>query len=183
MSVILYSLAALLSLAALYGIVRGVVTLRDYLRLRGKRLVICPETQAAVGVELAAGELAVAQSSRLRLRECSRWPERAGCGQECLAQIEAAPDGCLVRNLVTDWYAGKSCALCHRPIPPIDWLQHKPAVLDSERRSLPWDEVAVERLPEVLATCRPVCWNCHIAESFRTDHPELVVERKRTKAS
>jgi hypothetical protein len=24
----------------------------------------------------------------LRLSECSRWPERQGCGQECLSQIE-----------------------------------------------------------------------------------------------
>ena len=28
-----------------------------------------------------------------------------------------------------------------------------------------------------MGTHLPVCWNCHIAESFRREHPELVVDR------
>ena len=34
-----------------------------------------------------------------------------------------------------------------------------------------------EQLPEIFATHQPVCWNCHIAESFRRLHPELVTDR------
>lgn len=25
---------------------------------------------------------------------------------------------------------------------------------------------------------QPVCWNCHIVQTFRREHPEMIVERK-----
>jgi hypothetical protein len=31
---------------------------------------------------------------------------------------------------------------------------------------------------DVLATHRPVCWNCAVAEGFRRAHPELVTDRQ-----
>jgi hypothetical protein len=33
-------------------------------------------------------------------------------------------------------------------------------------------------LLDVFSTHRPVCWNCHVTETFRRLHPELVVDRK-----
>ena len=38
----------------------------------------------------------------------------------------------------------------------------------------------LEKLQEVLATHWPVCWNCHVAETFRREHPELVAHRPET---
>ena len=35
--------------------------------------------------------------------------------------------------------------------------------------------MAVE--PVMLDSYLPVCWDCHIAESFRREHPELVTDR------
>ena len=82
-----------------------------------------------------------------------------------------------MRVILTTWYAGKSCARCGKPVGEINWLAHKPALMSPERRTFEWAEVAPEQLPEVLATHRPVCWSCHLAEVFRREHPELVVER------
>jgi hypothetical protein len=30
---------------------------------------------------------------------------------------------------------------------------------------------------ETMQTHLPVCWNCHIAQEFRREHSELVVDR------
>lgn len=151
-----------------------------YFRYRGKRLVICPETQKAAAVELDAAYLAIASAlggANLLLRDCSRWAERERCGQPCLAQIATAPEDCLVRKLVGTWYAGRSCVYCGTPIPGIDWLEHKPALRDPRGRTVQWSDVPPEKLPDVLAKFQPVCWNCHIAETFRREHPQLVVDR------
>jgi hypothetical protein len=166
---------------------RIAVAVRTYFRVKGQMLVACPENKkpAAVSVNAtAAAEQSLVREPHLRLSECSRWPERQGCGQECLSQIEAAPEECLVRTFVARWYAGKACAYCGKPIEGIDWLGgQRPALLDPDRKTVQWDQISPERLPEVLSKYAPVCWNCHITETFRRDHPELVVERPWRKAS
>jgi hypothetical protein len=154
--------------------------LRLYLKLRGKRLVTCPETNRPSAVEVAAGSVAIDSligPFNLRLRECSRWPARQNCGQACLAQIEAAPEDCLVWTIISKWYQGQECAYCHRRFGHINWHDHRPALVNSNRRTVQWDKVPVEKLPEILKTHRPVCWDCHIAETFRREHPDLVVDR------
>jgi len=175
---LIWTVIALLAVAIGYLAFR---TLRAYFKLRGKRLVTCPETRKPAAVDLDAAHLAgdaAFGSPPLRLSECSRWPERQGCGQECLKQIEAAPQGCLVRRIVADWYAGKACVICGKPVDTAEeWAGHVPALLKPEKITIYWDEVAPERLPEVFQTHSPVCWSCHIAETFRHDHPELVVDR------
>lgn len=159
---------------------RLAVALRLWLRLRGERLVVCPETKQPAAVALAAGQAAakaVTGTPAWRLSDCSRWPERENCGQDCLSQIEADPEGCLVWNIVNRWYADKVCVLCLKPFGTINWHDHRPALLDANRNTVQWTEVSPENLPEVFATHWPVCWNCHIAESFRRQHPELVLDR------
>src|ERR1044071_7851601 len=81
-------------------------------RYRGDRAIVCPENVRPAGVSVDAGRAALTAlggSPQLRLSSCSRWPERAGCGQECLAQIHSSPEDCLVRNIVSRWFAGKKC--------------------------------------------------------------------------
>lgn len=53
--------------------------IRVYTQFRGTRLVTCPE----MGVH------SVLDEPCLQLSECSRWPMREGCGQDCLRQVEA----------------------------------------------------------------------------------------------
>ncbi len=154
--------------------------LRTYLKFRGRRLVSCPETHQPAAVRVAAGNVALKATvgiAQLSLRECSRWPEKEACGQECLAQIQEAPNACLVWTIINRWYQGQNCAYCHKPFGEIHWHDHPPALVDYQRRTVQWNEIPAEKLQEALGTHRPVCWNCHIAETFRHEHPELVVER------
>src|SRR3974377_2448524 len=136
------------------------VAARRYFRLKGKMLVTCPETKAPAAVNLDAtrpAEQSVFGEPHLRLSECSRWPERQGCGQDCLSQIEAAPEDCLVRTTVARWYAGKACAYCGKPIEAIDWLGgQRPALLAPDGKTVQWDQIRPEKLPEVLAKYAPV---------------------------
>ncbi len=82
--VVLAVLAAYLG----YRVIQG---MRVYFKFRGARLVTCPETHQTVMVEVAArsmGMQAILDEPCFRLSQCSRWPMRAGCGQDCLRQIE-----------------------------------------------------------------------------------------------
>jgi len=54
---------------------------------RGSRIVTCPETKKPAAVEVAVGAMSSGGYrvlDRLRLDNCSRWPLRQDCGQECL---------------------------------------------------------------------------------------------------
>jgi len=155
---------------------------KAFFKFRGKRIVNCPETGKPVGVDVDALHAAATASlgaTDLRLSDCTRWPERENCGQECLSQIEAAPEACLVRNILERWYEGATCALCGAPIGKLRWTEHRPAFLSLGATPLAWQDVRPEDLKGVLATHRPLCFNCYVAESFRLEHKDLVVEDPR----
>ncbi|MFB3854402.1 MAG: hypothetical protein ACE148_11335 [Vicinamibacterales bacterium] len=152
---------------------------RRYQQLKGTRLVSCPDNHRTVAVEIdprRAALGAVVGKPRFELRECSRWPEKKGCGRECLSQIEAAPVDCLVRTRLSAWYQGKSCGICGKKIGAIEWHQHRPALLRADRVSVEWQDLEAERLDEILSTHSPICWNCHVIETFRRTHPDKVVD-------
>jgi len=139
-----------------------------YLTFRGKRVVACPETKQPAAVEVAAGRAALTAvfgEPALRLRDCSRWSERGPCGQDCLRQIEEAPEDCLLRTILTNWYREKECACCGKPIAEINWMQHKPCLMSPDLRIRAWKDFRPEHIPQVLETHRPVCWNCLIADT------------------
>ncbi|HYL64981.1 MAG TPA: hypothetical protein VE077_20385 [Candidatus Methylomirabilis sp.] len=161
-------------------VIGGYRYFRTYLKFRGQRIVSCPTTYSAAAVRVAAGRAALKSAAghdSLRLCECSRWDGPPRCDQHCLEQIKEAPEACLVWNIMSRWYEGRTCAYCHRPFKNIHWHDHPPAMVDSERKTIQWNEVAADRLQETMRTHVPVCWNCHIAETFRRVHPELVVDR------
>ncbi len=178
MSLLTDLIIVFLGFAGLYG--ASSLAVRTYRRYRGTRLVTCPETSepAAVSVDATHAALTAAFGGKeLRLTTCSRWPERKGCGQECIRQIETASEGCLVREVARVWYAGKRCVLCRKSAGEIRWLEHPLALMAPDGSTTFWKNIPAEDLPRVLASHRPVCWNCHIAESFRSLHPDLVVDR------
>jgi hypothetical protein len=113
----------------------------------------------------------------LRLRDCSRWPERGRCGQPCLSQVEESPESCLVREILQRWYSEHACVFCRKPFGSIHWHDHRPGLRAADGRLREWREIAPETLPDTLATHQAVCWNCLIAEGFRSRFPDLVVER------
>ncbi|MFQ5600981.1 MAG: hypothetical protein ACE5G2_10575 [Candidatus Krumholzibacteriia bacterium] len=175
---VVYILGAAVLLGALYAFFRTFG--RAYWRFRGTRVITCPETEQVAAVHVDAKKAAFAAlrgGHSLTLRSCTDWPERSGCGQGCLEQIEVAPEGCLVRTMLANWYEGKKCALCSKPIETLEWYRHKPALMDSERRTFELREIPAEKLPEVLQTHHPVCWNCHVIESLCRKYPDRVVYR------
>jgi hypothetical protein len=81
-----------LALETPYWAYRAIHGYRVYLKFRGTRLVTCPETHRPAVVAVAArsmGLQAILNDPCLHLSECSRWPMRQDCGQNCLRQIEA----------------------------------------------------------------------------------------------
>lgn len=171
----------MLALAISVVVIAAAAAARLILRWRGTRLVRCPETRAPAAVDIDVKQAVLTGlrgHERLRLRDCSRWPERAGCGEDCLAQVERSPEDCRVVAIVADWYADKHCAYCARPFGEIHWHDHRPALRDPKGGTVQWSEVRPEQLPGLFDTCLPVCWDCHIAESFRREHADLVVDRR-----
>ena len=152
-----------------------------YRKFRGDRIVSCPENHQPAAMRVAAAKAAIQATigtPHLQLSECSRWPEMAGCGQECLAEIQEAPKACLVSSIVNRWYQGMKCAYCGRPFGEIHWHDHPPAVVDEQGKTIKWNEIPLENLQHTLSTHWPVCWNCHVTETFRRLHPELITDRR-----
>jgi hypothetical protein len=177
---VLTIIIAVLVLAVALFTFRAVPGVRAYFKFRGKRLVMCPETKEPAAVDVAAGEAALGaflDEPTLRLNECSRWPERQDCGQDCLSQVEVDPQNCLVWNIVAKWYEGKNCVFCHKPFGLLHHLDHVPALLGPDFKTSEWKDVSPQDLPEFFSTHQPVCWNCHVTESFRRLHPGLVTDR------
>ena len=149
-------------------------------KFRGARVITCPENQRPAGVQVDAARAALTSLGKppeLRLSTCSRWPERAGCGQQCLTQIESQPEACLIRNILMKWYEGKVCASCRLPFGEISWAGAKPAVIRADKVYVEWNDVSAEQLSETLATGLPVCFACHMANKLVREHPDLAVPR------
>jgi len=112
---------------------------RVFFRYRGRMLFTCPETGKAACVKVALADAARSSLTgrpQIHLSECSRWPERQSCGQECLSELGADPQNCLVRTKVCDWYRGRACAYCHKPFRALAWHDHRPAFVGPDQKSL-----------------------------------------------
>jgi hypothetical protein len=155
-------------------------SLRAWADYRGPQVIVCPENHQPAGVNVDlrhAGKTSFfGAEPDLRLSSCSRWPEKAGCGQECLSQLEAAPGECSVRSMLEQWYRDKPCVFCRKTFGEIRWHDHKPSLVDAEGSFVEWGEIPAEKLPEMLNTHFPVCWNCDTIERFRRDNPDLVTD-------
>jgi hypothetical protein len=171
---------ALVAAVFLGWMIRGLV--RSYVQNRGTRVVTCPETENFVAVKLDAGHAAATGlfgDTHLRLERCTRWPERQDCPQECIKQIQEAPDGCRLQAMLSAWYLTRKCTFCRRAFGEIRWFDHEPALLSPGGRIREWETIPPQEIPRMLASHWPVCWNCKVVETFRSEHADLVVERPR----
>jgi hypothetical protein len=168
------SLIAVIILAAALWL--GIRAVRSSSRFRGSRIVTCPETNRPAIVEVDALTSAVGLPD-IRLKDCSRWPIKEECGQECLMALDVAPEGCLVSGVLMRWYRDKNCVYCKQAFSELQWIDHRPALLSPDGKLLAWNGISLAELPDTLETHSPVCWNCYIAQQFRRDHPEMVVFR------
>ena len=99
-NLIVAAILVLMAGAMVYGAAK---VFQTYLNYRGRRVITCPETHAPAAVHVNAAKAArVAMTGKqyIRLDQCSRWPERQNCGQECLSQVHADPESCL------EWRSG-----------------------------------------------------------------------------
>jgi hypothetical protein len=173
---------AVIAFIGLVLVITVVISTVAWFRLRGKRVITCPESKTAEAVEIDALRGAMQDMFRdrpnLSLASCSRWPERQDCGQECLAQIEHSPDGCLLVAILTHWYDGKDCVYCKRSLRNIQWHDHKPGLRSPKGELIAWTDFPPQRVWDVLADHDAVCWDCLITESFRDRYPDLVTNRE-----
>jgi hypothetical protein len=156
-----------------------------WFRMRGTRVVTCPETKQSAAVEVDAAHAAVSamwEHADVRLKNCSRWPERADCGQPCVGQIVEAPHETLATSILAQYFDQKLCSVCKRPIAPVHASDHqRPGLMEPTTGELmDWNQVKPQDLPEVLSGLQPVCANCLVVETFRRKFPELVTDRHRT---
>lgn len=116
-------------------------------------------TAVSGAAELAGGRAAGSESRTGRERAAGMAP-----------QTEAA-------ILVRSWARGRQCASCGGALETSESAGHHIALRDASGLTREWIDIATDRLPVVLAASVPMCWNCHIAETFRRQHPELVTDR------
>lgn len=66
-----------------------------YATLRNPRVIRCPEDHrpAAVRIEMRAAIARAFRAKRLRIVDCTRWPERSNCWQECVFQLDPKASG------------------------------------------------------------------------------------------
>ncbi len=75
---------------------------QTYHTYREGRTVSCPETHAPVSVRfnaLRAAWTSLSGPPKLRIADCTRWPERADCGQECIPDAVRAEPAPLVDHV------------------------------------------------------------------------------------
>jgi hypothetical protein len=146
----------------------------------GKMLITCPENQKTAAVEVATTKAAIsamAGKPHLELSSCTRWPEMQDCGQDCLCQIENDAESHRLWTIASRWFAGKKCIYCGQMIGGLHHLDHQGALRSPDRITTEWDHIPPEHLPDALSAADAVCWSCHVAQTFRRTHPEMVIER------
>jgi hypothetical protein len=171
---------ALLLIGSILAVYLG-IALAAWVRLRGTRVVTCPETHRPAAVTLDTGHVAftaVQDEADLRLATCTRWPERQGCDQVCVRQIAETDGETRPSTMIAHFFEARHCAICRHPIHPMNTAAVVPGFVDRGMREvIAWDEVPPEQLPDMFTTHRPVCADCTLAESFRRRFPDRVVDR------
>jgi hypothetical protein len=170
------------SLVLVVLVVYLVIALRTWSRVRGTRVVVCPETETPVAVKVDVGHAvasALWEKPELQLTSCTRWPERKDCDQPCVRQIETAPSATSPVVIATHFFTGEHCAICGRQIDAPSKMTLQPGFLNPETHHVQtWDEVPPQDLPQAMATRRPLCSNCTLAETFRERFPDRVTDRR-----
>lgn len=85
MSTPLLTIVAMTALGIVYLLIPGFAAV--YYHFNKKRVVTCPETKGLAEVEIDARRAACSSFfgvPRLRIKDCTRWPRRKDCAQDCL---------------------------------------------------------------------------------------------------
>jgi hypothetical protein len=121
--------------------------------------------------------------SRRGATEADGKRDRRAKAATALAEVDRAlttvdeGQGSSASATVKAWAEERRCVFCHGPLVESRVAGHHIALLEPGGITREWVDIASDRLPLALATCLPVCWNCHVAATFRRLHPELVTDR------
>jgi hypothetical protein len=138
-----------------------------------KRTIKCPKSDQDCEIELDRKHalLSTLEGKReLCVKTCEQWPEQADCAQACVLQIEPSP--AVLARIFSQWYEGKSCARCMTRLQPEDWDHGHVAVLCGGQL-VELREVPLEKLPQALVGCVPLCIGCHEQELANLPTPEM----------
>lgn len=167
MSAPLVAVALLAIVLAAYA----ALAIRTWIRYRGVRLVTCPDNTRPAGVTVDVGRAvigALRETADVRVATCSRWPQRQGCEEPCVAQIDASPAGTRVKTIAARFFRDRRCVICARRIGPLNRGGSQPGLMNPiTREAAPWVEVPAQDLSEALRERRPLCADCTLAESAR----------------
>lgn len=81
----LITMASVVALGALFVLLP--LAVHTFQRYRYKRVLKCPETGTPAEVDIDAPRAAASSAfgkPLLRVRNCSLWPKRKGCAQDCV---------------------------------------------------------------------------------------------------
>ena len=79
------------------------------------------------------------------------------------------------------FFEGKACAACGRSIQPTHAGDLRPGLLNlTTHAAMAWNDIPPRNLSATLEAHAPICSNCLLLETFRRQHPELIVDRHRT---
>lgn len=79
------------------------------------------------------------------------------------------------------FFGGKECAACSRPIPPVHAGELHPGLLNATTHdAIAWEDIPAADLSATLESHLTICSSCLTAETFRRQYPELVVKRHRS---
>ena len=163
-------IALLIVLAAAVLLLAAVHAVRVWRGLRGGMLVTCPETAQPAAVRVDArhaalsvfvGHAAVPSPVRLLALGIARTLRRAvsvagGGGRR----------GVPPHDIARQWYAGRRCVYCGKPISDGQTLEHHAALLAPDGSTVEWTVVPPLNLTRTFRTHRPVCWDCHVTETL-----------------
>ena len=85
MKTMLITIAMVVALGGLYVLLPLVIN--TFQRYRNKRVKICPETGSLAEVDIDARRAALTSAigrPHLRIKNCTLWPKKKGCGEDCL---------------------------------------------------------------------------------------------------
>jgi hypothetical protein len=156
------------------------LSLQNYYQNRGRQSALCPDSGQPADIEVDheyAFWTALRGQEHSKLKSCSRWPEKADCGQECQVQINPSPEN--VDRLLSKWYEGKSCAICQRGLSASDWRRSRLALLNEQHKLFELRHMHLDELQATLQHMRPLCWNCHQEERARQASPAKVLKGDR----
>lgn len=151
------------------------IAIATWRRLRGSRVVTCPETRHPAGVTVDLGHAlatAVWEAADVRVESCSCWPERQGCDEGCVPQLETDGAATRPRAIATRFFEHRTCAICLRRIEPLRHGARQPGFMNRvTRQAVPWDQVPPQDLPDAVTRHHALCPDCTFAESSRVREP------------